>query len=389
MRATEYVRRDLTAHIGPLPEAALVALADLAGLPSTGPGRLRRLLWHHPADEAWELLRAGHELHPAVHRALEPATLRALRAEAARARPGDVLARCARLGIDVVPISDPRYPAMLRHDKQAPVVLFVRGDLTAVDARRVAIVGTRNATAAGRATAAELGAGLAGDGVTVVSGLARGIDGAAHRGVRASGGNGRAVGVVANGLDHPYPRQNAELWRWVGDAGLLVSEWAPGFAPEAWRFPLRNRVIAALAELLVVVESRSSGGSLITVAAAIERSVPVMAVPGSVRCHASDGTNKLLDQGAQPVCSPGDVLAALGLDHSRATPSDAKPPLDEFQQRLFDLCVALPCTLDMLAVGLGCAPTEAALAACRLAQAGWLQEVGGWFEPAGSRLVTA
>lgn len=389
MTATDDVRRDLTAHVGPLPEAAAVALADLAGLPSTGPWRLRRLLWHHPPVEAWELLRGGHELHPAVHRALDPATVRALRAEAARARPGEVAARCARLGIDMVPISDPRYPGVLRHDAQAPVVVFTRGDVAALSARRVAIIGTRNATAAGRATATELGEGLAREGVTVVSGLARGIDGAAHRGVRAAGVPGRAVGVVGNGLDHPYPRQNAELWRWVGDAGLLLSEWAPGFAPEAWRFPLRNRVIAALAEVLVVVESRARGGSLITVGAAVDRGVPVMAVPGSVRCHASDGTNTLLDQCAPPVRSPADVLAALGLDHARAATGDRRPPLDEFQQRLFDLCEALPCTLDMLAVGLGCSPTEAALAACRLAQAGWLQEVGGWFEPCGSRLVTA
>lgn len=382
-------RRQLAAHVGPLPQPALIALTDLAGLASVSPWRLRRLMWHHPPEEAWALLREGAALHPAVERALEPAAVRALRREAAAARPGAVLDRCVRLGIEALPISDPRYPPMLRHDPQAPVVVFASGDLGVLGARRVAVIGTRNATAAGRATAADLGAALSREGVTVVSGLARGIDGAAHRGVRASGGPGRPVGVVANGLDHPYPRQHTELWRWVGGSGLLVSEWAPGFAPEAWRFPLRNRILAALAELLVVVESRDRGGSLITVEAATKRGVPVMAVPGSVRCTASDGTNGLLEVGAHPVRSADDVFVALGLDHAQQgrLAFDPRPAPDAFQQRLLDLCDARPCTLDMLVVGLACTPADAALAAFRLARGGWLDEVGGWFEPAGSRLL--
>lgn len=384
-------RRELAAHVGPLPEPALTALTDLAGLASIGPWRLRRLMWHHPPEEAWAHLREGGRLHPAVERALDPAVLRALRREAAAAQPGAVLARCCRLGLEALPVSDPRYPCMLRHDPQAPVVLFAAGDLGVLDARRVAIVGTRNATAAGRATATDLGAALGAAGVTVVSGLARGIDGAAHRGVRAAGGPGSAVGVVACGLDHPYPRQNADLWRWVAEAGLLVSEWAPGFTPEAWRFPLRNRVLAALAELLVVVESRDRGGSLITVDAATQRGVPVMAVPGSVRSPASYGTNGLLDVGAHPVRTVDDVLVALGLGHARQArlPFDPRPTPDPFQQRVLDLCRARPCTLDMLVVGLSCSPADAALAAFRLARAGWLEEVGGWFEAAGSRLLAS
>ena len=197
--------------------------------------------------------------------------------------------------------------------------------------------------------------------------------------------------MVASGLDHPYPRQNAELWRWVADAGLLLSEWAPGFTPEAWRFPLRNRVLAALAELLVVVESRHRGGSLITVEAATARGVPVMAMPGSVRSAASDGTNQLLQAGAPPVRTADDVFAALGLDHARGPgcAGDPRPAPEGVEGRLLDLCTARPCTLDMLVVGLGCSPAEAALAAFRLARAGWLEECGGWFEPCGSRLLAS
>lgn len=374
--------------------AAMVAVTTLAGLPSITPWRLRRLLWHHPPTEAFDRLCAGADLHPMVHRWLPAAGIEQLRREARAADPGAVLERCARLGIEPVPLGDPRYPPVLAVDREAPVLLFARGDLAALDGRRVAIVGTRNATAAGRATAAELGEQLAEAGVAVVSGMARGIDGAAHRGVRRAGtrpGSGRAVGVVANGLDRPYPRQHTELWRWVGDHGLLLSEWAPGTAPEPWRFPLRNRVIAALAEVLVVVESRERGGSMITVDAAIARAVPVMAVPGSVRSHASDGTNALLGQGAGTVRSAGDVLLELGLDHRREgrTPFDPRPSPDVFQQRVLDLCRDEACTLDRITSALGCSLAEAALAVARLASTGWLQEVGGWFEPTGSRLFWA
>ena len=374
----------------PASHEALIALTTLAGLPSANPWRLRRLLWHHPPTEAFELLRAGAELHPMVHRWLRVDGLAELRREAVRAVPGEVLHRCARLGIAAVPLGDPRYPPVLAADREAPVLLFTRGDTAALDRRRVSIVGTRNATAAGRATAGELGQHLAEAGVAVVSGLARGIDGAAHRGVRRAGEvPGRAVGIVANGLDRPYPRQHTELWQWVAERGLLISEWPPGAAPESWRFPLRNRVIAALAEVLVVVESRDRGGSMITVEAATKRSVPVMAVPGSVRSRASDGTNELIDAGATSVRAAGDVLLALGLDHSRQgrLAFDPRPTPDALQARLLELCRSEACTLDMLVTRLGCSLTDAALAASRLTAGGWLQEVGGWFEPCGSRLV--
>jgi len=251
------------------------------------------------------------------------------------------------------------------------------------------VIGTRNATAAGRATATDLGHALSEEGIVVVSGLARGIDGAAHRGVRASGGPGRAVAVVGNGLDQPYPNQHSELWEWVGECGLLLSEWPPGVAPEAWRFPLRNRILAALCEVLVVVESRERGGSLITARAAADRSVEVMAVPGSPRSRASSGTNQLLVDGAGPVTSAADVLAMLGLDHRRQSelPFDPRPVPDALQSRVLEACAVEPSTLDMLVGALQVELADAAMAAARLERSGWLVEAGGWFEPAGSRLA--
>lgn len=369
----------------PVTHEALLALTTLADLPSINPWRLRRLLWHHKPTEALDLLQRGADLHPMVHRALDPAGVRVLREEARRVAVGAAWARCQAAGVEAVPLSDPRYPSALAGDPEAPVLLFTRGELGVLDARRVAIVGTRNATASGRATAAEFGRGLAEQGITVVSGLARGIDGAAHRGVRAVGG--RPCGVVANGLDRPYPKQHTELWRWVGEAGLLISEWPPGAAPEAWRFPLRNRVIATLAELVVVVESRAHGGSLITARAAIDRGVEVMAVPGSVHSRASDGCNALLADSAHPATAVADVMVALGLtDHLQGRlPLDLRPRPTGLQRSVLDACEA-PVTLDMLVATLGCSLTDAALAATRLVHERWLVEAGGWFEKAGSRL---
>ena len=268
-----------------------------------------------------------------------------------------------------------------------------RSDGSGLHARRVAIVGTRNATAAGRATAHDLGRFLAEHGVAVVSGLARGIDGAAHRGVRAAttgppGGPGAAVGIVANGLDRPYPRQHTELWRWVAEAGVLVSEWPPGSRPEPWRFPLRNRVIAALAEVTVVVESREKGGSLITAREAAQRGVPVMAVPGSLQTLAAKGVNALIRDGAHPLTALDDVLVLLGFHHSGQArlPIDTRRPPTAFQQRVLDRCSHAPCTVDMLVDALDCPIADAALAAAKLVHDRWLVEAGGWFEPAGSLL---
>src|SRR6185312_13567930 len=136
---------------------------------------------------------------------------------------------------------------------------------------------------------------------------------------------GPPIAVVGNGPDRPYPRVNAALWGAVCGRGLLLTEWPPGTTPEAFRFPLRNRILAALSEVLVVVESRERGGSLITAQAAMERSIDVMAVPGSVRNRAAAGTNHLLRDGAAPVTEVDDVLVALGLDTRRAALSTFDP----------------------------------------------------------------
>ena len=210
----------------------------------------------------------------------------------------------------------PGYPSRLVDDRAAPEVLFSRGSIAQLDRPCVALVGTRSATHYGSGVAAELGADLSDAGVVVVSGLAAGIDAAAHEGALAPGCPAPPVAVVGGGVDVVYPASSSRLWARLELAGGILSEAAPGAAPERWRFPLRNRLIAALAHVLVVVESHKRGGALHTVTAADERGVTVLAVPGSVRSPASEGTNSLL-QTAAAWRETRDLLAALELRQRR------------------------------------------------------------------------
>lgn len=359
-------------------------LAALAGLDLVTVARLRLLLAHHQPEEAWAVVQGRARAAPLVAEMLRGRVGAAWRASAQRRDPTAWAQRCARLGVRAVCGRDPDFPTSLRNDPDPPCVLFVRGDLDALTGRRVGVVGTRNATRFGRETAAEIGHDLARAGVVVVSGLAKGIDGAVHRGVLAAGA-APPVAVVANGLDTPYPRSNAALWAKVAERGLLLSEWPPGTAPEAFRFPLRNRIIAGLSEVLVVVESRERGGSLITATAAAERGVDVLAVPGSPRVRSSLGTNQLLRDGAGPFTEVADVLIALGLDHRRAGPSsyDPRPAPRGLELDVLGRCRERPCTLDAIVAELGLTLGEAALVVARLERSGWVRCAGGWFEAVG------
>lgn len=284
----------------------------LAGLAHMGPAGLRLLIAHHPPEEAWEVAtgRCPSDV-PSVRDFLARTKFAAQWRSAHSSLPAVLQRRCDDLGVRALLIDDDEYPAVLAADPQAPAVLFAQGDLSVLHHRRVGVVGTRRATATGRSTAEELARGLAEHHIAVVSGLARGIDGFAHRAVLDA--QGVPIGVVASGHDVVYPPEHATLWRAVGERGLLLSELPPGCRPETYRFPLRNRILAVLSEVLVVVESRSAGGSLITAEEAARRGRPVLAVPGSVRNPAAQGTNDLIADGAAPARDLDDVLMALGL----------------------------------------------------------------------------
>lgn len=371
-----------------LPPEAYVA--SLAGFRNMSLHRLGALLRHHSPEEAWQVVLGEIPSKGLVAKVLaDDSKVREMWRRCTGERPpAEVWARCLELGLTVLPYGHEHYPAGLLDDPFPPPVLFVRGDLGLLAGRRVGIVGTRNATAAGREAARSLGLGLGAAGVHVVSGLARGIDGYAHRGVLASEGTGRPIGIVASGLDVIYPREHRDLWQAAGNCGLLVSEAPPGVPPEPHRFPLRNRIVAALSEVLVVVESRERGGSLITAAQAIERDVTVMAVPGAIGKRASLGTNSLLCDGAAPVTGVDDVLTALSLQHSRsavvAADLRARPRGEDIS--VYRVLYADPRTIDGVALALSLSLVEAAMSLARLESAGWIAEADGWFECVGSPL---
>lgn len=216
----------------------------------------------------------------------------------------------AALGIDVVFRGDPGYPERLAVLPDAPDVLFVRGTLP--DERTVAVIGTRRCTTYGRGLAREYGEAIAAAGWCLVSGLARGIDGAAHRGTVGAGGTG--VAILGSGPDVIYPAEHRDLAAGLVDAGgAIISEYPPGTPPAPWRFPVRNRIISGLAEAVVVVEAGVKGGASITVRCALEHDRPVFAVPGDIQRLSSEGCNLLIRDGAQPVLDRDDLIEELSL----------------------------------------------------------------------------
>jgi DNA processing protein len=378
-------------------EARAHALA-LTSLPGCHHTRLGKLLAAAGGDpvRAWRELVGPPTLDLDLGSRLGVDAARLLERWRGLASATDVVApyrRAQEAGIDLWISGEAGYPPALVDDPDPPPVLFhagrgearlgVRGGAGRGPA--VAIVGTRRCTAYGLDVARDLGRGLADAGVTVVSGLALGIDGAAHRGALEALG-AAPVGVVGNGLDAPYPPQHRRLWEAVAAQGVLLGEAPAGAAPAAWRFPARNRIIAALADVVVVVESHARGGSLHTVEEAAARDVEVMAVPGSVRSPASAGTNKLLQEGCAPVLEPDDVLLALGLTPgSRRRQAPPEPPPGD-AGAVLDAIDGVPLTFEHLALRSGLPLDRLGLAVETLVDAGWVTVSAGWYERADPRV---
>ncbi len=220
--------------------------------------------------------------------------------------------------IVILPWSDSRYPAWLRMVPDPPPVLWVRGDLSVLEQPSVAIVGSRGASQYAKTIARTLAAGLAHAGLVVTSGMARGVDAAAHAGCLDAGG--RTIGVLGTGVDVIYPAEHATLTDRVIRSGLLVSEFEPGERPYPWHFPRRNRIISGLSRAVVVVEASEKSGSLITARLALEQGREVMAVPGSVLYGRNRGAHALIKDGAMPVEDAADILDALGYRGRPAEP---------------------------------------------------------------------
>jgi DNA processing protein len=264
--------------------------------------------------------------HPDEHADLLSETARAmLRSGRAGERADRESAGAARLGIALIALPDPRYPALLRRIYDPPPVLYVRGVLAEDEEASVAVVGSRAATAAGRALARSMARDLAAWGATVVSGLARGIDTAAHEG--ALDAAGRTVAVLGCGLDRTYPAENERLAGRIAHAGAVVSEFALGTPPLPEHFPRRNRVIAGWSRAVVVVEAAARSGALNTARCAADEGRDVLAVPGHPTQPASAGANQLIRDGAGLVRSAIDVAHELGLEPPAAAAAPSDPLL--------------------------------------------------------------
>jgi DNA processing protein len=308
-----------------------------------------------------------------------------------RATPLQLPARKARetaaaRGIHVLPWNDPRWPPPLLAIPDCPPAVWYRGSLSCFDAPAVAIVGSRGASPVALETAARLGRDLAARGVTVVSGLARGVDSAAHRGALKAG---RTIAVLGSGVDRIYPREHAGLAREIVSTGLVLSEYPPGTVPLPFHFPMRNRLISGLSYAVVVIEASDKSGSLITASYALDQGRDVMAVPGNVLSGRNRGGHALIRDGAKIVECADDILEEI---HGPAGPNQpartgAQPPagVDETvagavvsaDPLLRCMTPGEPCDLDALAVSSGLAVSRLLPRLADLELAGLIRRVGG------------
>ena len=320
----------------------------LAMVPGIGPSRFQRLV---------EVFGSPAEVWRARPLDLAAAGLDARSAESLLAfrKSFDLDAYARRVeqsGARVLTLDDAAYPERLKAASDPPPVLYMKGELLPADAWPIAVVGTRRASAYGRHVAERIAGDLARSGVTIVSGLARGIDSFAHRAAIEAGG--RTIAVLGNGIDRVYPPENARLAAAVAEHGALLSEFPLGTPPDAMNFPRRNRVIAGLSMGVLVVEAPRESGAMITADLALEQGRDVYAVPGSVFSPGSVGPHQLLKDGAKLVTSAEDILEELHLDMVAEKLATREVfPENEAEAQLLRLLGAEPVHVDELSRTLG------------------------------------
>lgn len=286
------------------------------------------------------------------------------------------LAQVAAQGIHILTWEDDLYPPRLKEIDQPPPVLYVRGELTSEDFWAVAIVGTRRVTAYGRQVTEELASFLAANGVTVVSGLARGVDAVAHQ--SALKGGGRTLAVLGCGVDRVYPPEHAQLAEKMMSSGALLSDYAPGTPPDASNFPPRNRIISGLSMATVVVEAGETSGALITAQFAVDQGREVFAVPGNILAPQSKGTNRLIAQGARPMLSGRDLLDVLNLTRITQQRQVRKTlPADEIESRLLSVLTHEPLHVDEIRNQTGLPIERVSATLTMMELKGLVRQVGG------------
>ena len=282
----------------------------------------------------------------------------------------------ARQGIKILTWEDEAYPARLKEIDQPPPVLYIRGEYLPEDVFAVALVGTRRVTPYGRQITEEIDGFLAANGMTVVSGLARGVDAIAHTAALKAGG--RTVGILGSGVDKIYPPEHRALAEQMMERGAIISDYAPGTPPEASNFPPRNRIISGLSLAVVVVEAGETSGALITAEFAAEQGREVFAVPGSILAPQSKGTNKLIQQGALPLLNASDLMQALNLTRVGEQKAARKAlPADAVEAQLLTVLSEQPVHVDELRNQTGL-PIEKVSATLTLMELkGMVRQVGG------------
>ena len=279
----------------------------LAAVPGLGP-QLRRRLLQRFASAAAVLEANEHDLRTVhgIGRQLATTITHSKQTNLAE----QVLTDCSRHGISILQESDPEYPRLLSTIDDPPDILFARGQLQPSDGLSLAVVGARHATAAGRRIAEQFAGGLARSGYTIVSGLARGIDAAAHRGALTAGG--RTLAVLGSGLLEIYPPEHRDLAHEVAAGGAILSELPPFTPPQASAFPRRNRIVSGLSLGVIVIQASERSGALITARLASEQGREVFAVPGPIDCRVSTGCHRLIRDGVTLVTSVDEILEELG-----------------------------------------------------------------------------
>jgi len=287
------------------------------------------------------------------------------------------LARIETAGIQLLTWQMPEYPSYLKETPTPPPLLYMSGELRDVDRFSVAVVGTRRLTSYGRQVTKDLVTGLVHNGVTVVSGLARGIDAVAHK--TAVDLDGRTIAVLGSGLDCIYPSENRMLAKQITDGkGAMISEYGLGVRPEAKNFPPRNRIISGLSLGVIVVEAGERSGALITTNFALEQDRDVFAVPGNINSPVSMGPNKLIQQGAKLVTKVDDVLEELNL-HMVAEKTAVQLALPESNEEvaLYTHLSAQPIHIDELRRETGLSSSEVSSTLTLMELKGMVQQIGG------------
>lgn len=291
------------------------------------------------------------------------------------------LKRIESLDVTVLPYWDRRYPNLLGRIYDPPTVLFVLGEFTDADREAIAVVGTRQPSMYGGRTAASLARGLAERSITVVSGLARGVDTIAHESSLSAGG--RTIAVLGSGLDVPYPPENADLLRRISRQGAVISEFLMGTKPDPTHFPRRNRVVSGLSLGTVVVESGLDGGAMITASAALDQNREVFAVPGPIQEGRSVGPHTLIKEGrAKLITGLEDILEELRLRRPTIEPSPPQPPpsLTLFEHSILDRVGGDPQHIDAIVETSGLGPADVLVALLGLEFKGLVRQLPGkWF----------